>query len=115
MARYAIIENNKVINIIEAEADFAEAYDGEIVLTDESVGMGYDYINDEFSYTPATKTNEEIEEEAILWRNQELQFTDYISQTPDYPNRDAWLTYRQELRDWPSTADFPETKPTKPE
>jgi len=115
MARYAIIENNKVINIIEAETDFAEAYDGEIVLTDESVGIGYDYINNEFSYTPATKTNEEIEEEAILWRNQELQFTDHIAQIPDFANRDAWITYRQELRDWPSTADFPETKPTKPE
>jgi len=115
MARYAIIENNKVINIIDADADFAEIYDGEIVLVDKSVGIGYDYINDEFSYTPPTKTNEEIEEESKQWRNYELQNTDNIAQTPDYPNRDAWITYREQLRDWPSTADFPSTKPTKPE
>jgi hypothetical protein len=32
----------------------------------------------------------------------------------DYPNRDAWITYRQELRDWTDTDNFPNTKPTKP-
>lgn len=48
------------------------------------------------------------------WRNGELQRTDCIVPLVDYPNHEAWLTYRQELRDWPSTDDFPETKPTKP-
>lgn len=115
MARYAIIENNKVINIIEADANFIENYEKETVLVDENVSIGYDYIDGEFSYTPPAKTNEQIEEEAIHWRDLELMSTDYIAQTPDYPNRDAWLTYRQELRDWPSTANFPNTKPTKPE
>jgi len=46
------------------------------------------------------------------WRDRELQITDFIAQTPDYPNRDAYLTYRTKLRDWPSTGDFPATKPT---
>lgn len=48
------------------------------------------------------------------WRNNELQATDFIVPTTDYPNHAAWLTYRQELRDWTTTDDFPETKPTKP-
>ena len=111
MAKYAVIENNKVTNIIEADNSFAEVYEKEIVLLEEEVGIGYDYIDGEFSYTESVIT----EDEARKWRDFELQITDIIAQTPDYPNRDAWLTYRQELRDWPSTADFPETKPIKPE
>ena len=34
------------------------------------------------------------------------------AQTPDWPNRDNILTYRTALRDWPSTSDFPDTRPT---
>lgn len=55
-----------------------------------------------------------IEKDAREWRDKELQETDFIVPTTDYPNHAAWLTYRQELRDWPSTENFPETKPTKP-
>jgi len=51
-------------------------------------------------------------EEARQWRDGELDATDRAAQTPDWPNRDNILTYRVALRDWPSTADFPETKPT---
>ena len=46
------------------------------------------------------------------WRNSELASTDQASQTPDWPNRDNILLYRTALRDWPSTADFPNKKPT---
>ncbi|SVA49495.1 uncharacterized protein METZ01_LOCUS102349 [marine metagenome] len=46
------------------------------------------------------------------WRDQELKETDWIAQTPDHPQRDAYLTYRTKLRDWPSTEDFPDTRPT---
>ena len=34
-------------------------------------------------------------------RNQLLKDSDYTA-LPDYPNRDAWLDYRQQLRDFPS-------------
>ncbi len=51
-------------------------------------------------------------------RNSLLTECDW-TQGADSPLSDSkkaeWATYRQELRDWPSTADFPETKPTKPE
>ena len=53
-----------------------------------------------------------VEQEARMWRNMELSSTDQASQTPDWPNRANILTYRTALRNWPSTSDFPATKPT---
>ena len=47
-----------------------------------------------------------------MWRDMELSSTDTAAQTPDWPNRDNILTYRTVLRDWPSTGDFPDTRPT---
>jgi len=112
MARYGIIENDKVKNIIIADAEFAESYEHDLILLeDDLIKIGYDYVDGVFSYTEPAIT----EEQAKGWRDSELQFTDQMAQTPDYPNRDAWITYRQELRDWPSTVDFPDTKPSKPE
>jgi|TARA_R110000851_G_scaffold167714_3_gene313450 hypothetical protein len=52
--------------------------------------------------------------DAREWRDSELKNTDWIIPITDYGNRDAWLTYRQELRDWTDTEEFPNTKPTKP-
>ena len=112
MARYGIIENDKVKDIIIADAEFAENYKYDLVLLeDDLIKIGYDYIDGAFSYTEPPITEEEAKE----WRDSELQTTDRIAQTPDYPNRDAWITYREQLRDWPSTTNFPNTKPTKPE
>ena len=51
------------------------------------------------------------EDNARMWRNEELSGTDAASQTPDWPNRDNILAYRAALRAWPSTSDFPDTKP----
>tara|TARA_B100000003_G_C10910562_1_gene363035 strand:- start:596 stop:880 length:285 start_codon:yes stop_codon:yes gene_type:complete len=51
------------------------------------------------------------EYEAKEWRNMELMNTDHIAKIPDWPNRDKYIAYRQKLRDWPSTEDFPKTKP----
>ena len=48
---------------------------------------------------------------ARKWRDGELESTDWISQTPDHPERAAYMTYRVALRNWPSTSDFPATKP----
>jgi len=51
-------------------------------------------------------------EDARQWRDGELQRTDYIVPLTDHPQHAAYMTYRVALRDWPSTADFPDTKPT---
>ncbi len=50
--------------------------------------------------------------EAKRWRDQELKNTDTLSLLTDHPNNTNILSYRQELRDWPNTSDFPLTKPT---
>lgn len=47
----------------------------------------------------------------IAWRNEELKKSDWVVQVSDHPERPQYYTYRQALRDWPSTSAFPETKP----
>jgi cytochrome c len=64
---------------------------------------------------PAELTEEELLDVLKItekdWRDRELKATDQAAQTPDWPNRDNILTYREALRDWPATADFPDTRP----
>ena len=51
------------------------------------------------------------EQKARMWRDMELTRTDIAATVSDYPNATAVLAYRTALRDWPSTADFPATRP----
>ena len=111
MARYFKIENNTVTDTIVADATFISALPGTWVESSEGYGIGDTYENNTFSKAPVPAMTED---EAREWRDMELQATDFIVPTTDYPNHAAWLTYREQLRDWPSTDDFPETKPTKP-
>ena len=53
-----------------------------------------------------------IENNARMWRDEELSRTDAIVSITDHPRRDAVMAYRQTLRDWPSTDSFPESPPT---
>jgi hypothetical protein len=49
------------------------------------------------------------------WRDTELQTSDYIVPLTDHPKHAAYMTYRQELRDYPAQTDFPNgTRPVKP-
>lgn len=48
---------------------------------------------------------------AYVWRNDELSRTDILVAIPDHPQRAALLTYRADLRAWPSTDSFPDTRP----
>ena len=73
------------------------------------VKANFDHVE---AFVAPTAPEPTAEEEARMWRNMELSSTDQASQTPDWPNRDNILTYRTALRDWPSTSDFPATKPT---
>lgn len=88
-------EGGNVINTIIADAEFVEA--------------NFDYYE---LYEAPTPPAIPAEDSGRMWRDRELYATDRAAQTPDWPNRDNILTYRQALRDWPSTADFPETRPT---
>ena len=60
---------------------------------------------------PYIKTQDDLNLEAREWRNEELSKTDYIVPLVDHPDHAATLAYRVALRDWPSTSDFPLTKP----
>ena len=63
------------------------------------------------SWEAIVDSAEDIAESAKQWRNQELYLTDILTLVPDHPNKSNLLTYRTALRDWPSTSDFPATKP----
>ena len=92
MANYEILnESGSVIDVISADESFVAA---------------------NYSSYRLRAERDIIEPDARVWRNQELNASDWISQTPDHPERAAYLTYRTALRDWPSTSDFPDTKPT---
>jgi len=52
------------------------------------------------------------EQEAREWRDFELGRTDTLSLLTDHPDYSKMADYRKALRDWPSTSDFPDTKPT---
>lgn len=54
---------------------------------------------------------EPVLEDPRVWRDSELQRTDWIVPITDHPQHAAYLTYRQALRDWPSTEDFPDIRP----
>ena len=51
------------------------------------------------------------EVEARRWRDSELSSTDYIVPLTDHPQRAAYMTYREALRNWPSVDSFPDTRP----
>tara|TARA_R110000803_G_scaffold51706_1_gene106700 strand:+ start:721 stop:1023 length:303 start_codon:yes stop_codon:yes gene_type:complete len=63
-------------------------------------------------YTPYVETQQDIEDSAREWRNQELHKTDYIVPLTDHTSHSSYITYRQSLRDWTDTEEFPETRPT---
>ena len=57
-------------------------------------------------------TADELASDARDWRNQELISSDWVIPLTDHPQHAAYVAYRKALRDWPSTADFPKTRPT---
>ena len=110
----AIIKEGKVDNIIVASDEFAATLPEETVnVTGKEVGIGHIYANGVFS-APVKTLEEKIAEEKA-WRDMELKETDYIVPLTDHPQHAAYMTYRQELRDYPAQPDFPNgTRPVKP-
>ena len=72
----------------------------------ERVGNTYS-VREQFN----APTAESIAEGARMWRDMELGRTDTLHLLNDYPNASNLTVYRAALRDWPSTSDFPDTKP----
>ena len=91
-------DSGEVVNRITATEEFMEAnYKGKYEL---------DVLKDFENET------EQKQIEARSWRNEELNKSDQLITITDHPDRDKYLAYRTKLRDWPSTSDFPDTKPT---
>ena len=51
------------------------------------------------------------DQKARTWRDAELTRTDIAATVSDFPNAKAYIVYRQSLRSWPSTSDFPNIRP----
>lgn len=97
MARFEILnEIGEVENIIVAHLSFVEENHSNFREVEE----------------PTRGPVKTKEEEEIEWRNSELFRTDSLMLLPDYPYKDQLTVYRQALRDWPSTPEFPYTRPT---
>ena len=77
--------------------------------SEEFVAANFNYYE---AFVPLEVPALTAEEEARRWRDQELIATDYIVPLTDHPQHAAYITYRAALRAWPSTSDFPDTKPT---
>lgn len=76
------------------------------IIADES------FVKNNFDFFEEKKPSDfELQENARKWRDAELLNTDRIAMVWDWPNRDAYLVYRQKLRDWPATENFPDTRP----
>lgn len=121
--KYAIIENELVINIAVAEPDFAESQ-GWVELVGDA-GIGWSYINGQFIAPPQPQpTPEEIQAANKSQAEQLLQATDWVelgdvsdpNRNPHLTNKEAFSTYREQLRAIavnPPTE--PATFPVKPE
>ena len=105
-------KNNFVVCFKEVNSEYI-LQDNEYV-----VNVEFDPSLFEKNYDPSTQSfsiNTEVKEElAVNWRNSELERTDSLMQLSDYPYKDQLVEYRQTLRDWPDTSDFPNVKPTSP-
>jgi len=86
--------DGNITNTINADAEFVEA--------------NFEHYELYVAPTPVEPTAEESER---MWRDGELSATDYIMPLSDHPQRDAYITYREALRQWPSTDSFPATRP----
>ena len=86
--------DGNILNTINSDAEFVEA--------------NFDHYELYVEPTPPEPTAEET---ARMWRDMELSATDYIVPLTDHPQRAAYMAYREALRDWPATADFPDTRP----
>ena len=89
--------------------------DNENILITKTLPSGAVIIcEDADKRTPLTDAEIKTDAENIArsWRDQQLKQSDWIVPTTDHPQHAAYITYRKKLRDWPSTADFPKTRPT---
>ena len=116
MSRYAIVEDNKVTNLIEWDGNtgtWTPPTDATMVLVEErdyGVGIGQDYDGTKIVVPPEPdlRTVSESYTQLRTKRNKKLTASDW-TQYPDSPldsaKRAEWATYRQALRDLPANVN----------
>jgi len=90
-----------------------EAYDaatGFTTFKNEVITLDRFQENNVAADNPAEVTRRK-EIKARAWRNRKLKETDWATSISDHPNAAAYTTYRSALRNWPASADFPDTPP----
>ena len=125
MARYALVEDNKVVNIVEWDGDVSvwapPSGQTAVSIGTSAVGIGMTYTGTTFIIPTIGDelTPSEYWAEIRGERNALLAESDYRV-LPDSPLSDSklaeWKTYRQALRDLPANTSDPSdpTYPTKP-
>lgn len=96
--RFAIIKDDKVVNIAIADAPIADSW-----IASDTALIGQIYENGEFKDAP--KDYDAQWEIVRAERNAKLAASDW-TQLPDTPvDKATWATYRQELRDVTNQSD----------
>jgi len=89
-----------------------------VISADLSLVESQNFDSFEIETEPTPEPISEEEQLLVLdflarqWRDEELKKSDWVVAVTDHPERAAYITYRAALRSWPSTSDFPATKPT---
>ena len=104
---YAIIDGDSICISITEYQQYVTPNATMILLSsfDTSI-IGQRWTGTAWEVVPLTDTT------AREWRDNALLESDWIVPVTDHPDHVAWMAYRQELRDWPTTDAFPHTKPT---
>ena len=115
--RYLKIHDGVAVDEINATEIEIQQLDGLYVQSDdEPLGEYYDGTSfvERIGWEKGLFDSDRLEftNEMREWRNSELNFTDLRSTVLDDPEHQRVLDYRQALRDWTDTNDFPLTKPT---
>ncbi len=108
-----VIEDGVVVNTIEVDSldfmpDLVEATEG---------GIGWSHLRGSFTAPEETVSEEELAVSARNRRDILLRESDWAVLADAPTDKTAWQKYRQELRDVPSQAGFPNSInwPTEPE
>lgn len=130
MNQYAKIKDGRVENIIVSKAHPEPANEYVWIYDNSSlIQIGYQYESGT-GFTPFKgevitelnlqknvadiNSNVSIEERrnaAKEFRNNLLKNTDWVISATDHPQIEAYKAYRQKLRDWPESPDFPSQIP----
>jgi UDP-N-acetyl-D-mannosaminuronate dehydrogenase len=88
---------------------FIKNAEGDIVNT---IVASLDFVSSNYEHYEEYIDEEKVKQEAREWRDQELKDTDWVVPIVDHSQHSQYLLYRQALRDWTATEDFPDTRPT---